>query len=110
MPCPDCGLTLKVPTLRFAEVVCDYCRFKGKAAQHLAAYFPLGDLLIEHLQKIKPERASKARLRSLDARNNAILQYRLREVETNGEAAIRDQWNKIAGIEQVGYTGKELRA
>lgn len=110
MPCPDCGQTMDVPALHFKEVVCAWCRFKGKAAQHLAAYFPLSDLLIDHLKKISPERQSKAVTRSLDARNAALLKAREREIENEGEAAIKDQWTKIAQIPHVGYTGKEFKA
>lgn len=109
MPCPDCGQDMDVPALRFAETVCEWCRFSGKAAQHLAAYFPLSDLLIDHLKKISPERQSKVVTRSLDARNAALLKAKQREIENEGEAGIKDQWNKIVGIEQVGYTGKELK-
>lgn len=109
MPCPDCGTTLPVPALQFKEVVCTRCQLRDKHGKHPAGYFPLSDLLIDHLKKIAPERADRRRLREMDARNAALLQQRERDIRNAGEAGVKEHWNRIAGIESVGYTGREFK-
>jgi hypothetical protein len=109
MPCPDCGLTLRVPVMQIAETTCDYCRYKGRYGRHSAAYFPLGDLLIEHLKKISPERRPKKFTEMLDAKNAAVLASRQREFENEFEATTKENWSRMIGIPSWGYTGKEFR-
>lgn len=110
MPCPVCNHTLAVPALKFAEVSCGVCAIQGKNTAQLAAYFPLGDLLIDHLRMIAPERSSRRRLEEMDRRNAQRNESKRRDAQNYGDSALLDRWNRIVGIEQVGYTGKELRA
>jgi len=109
MPCPECGLTVHVPVFEVSEATCDYCRFKGRYGRYAACHFPLSDMLLEHLKKISPERQNKKLLQMHDAKNAAILASRQREVFNDVEASTKENWNRLVGIPQVGYTGKEFR-
>lgn len=109
MPCPGCGTELRVPILKTAEVKCTYCKLSGKDGRYPAAYYPLeGDMLIERLREIDPFRGrGKVIAGMMDQRNKAIMQSRERELTNTIEASTKDNWNRIAGIPSVGYTGRE---
>lgn len=105
MPCPKCGLTLKVPVLQIRETVCGHCQSKKRDGRMFAAYFPLGRLLIEHLYTIDPHRdAHKRQLAEADA-NNAKLQ----EGDDGGLLydVLHDEL--MTQIPKVGYTGPGAR-
>jgi hypothetical protein len=108
MPCPHCGLEVKVPVMEFSETKCDYCRMKGRDGRYRAAYFPLGETLIDHLKKIDPERGATRELaEASDRQNRAVLASREREISNTIEASTKENFNRLVGIQQVGYTGKE---
>ena len=54
MPCPTCGQTLRVPIMETAEVSCGLCIGKNRDMRLFAAYFPLGETLIDYLRRIDP--------------------------------------------------------
>jgi hypothetical protein len=54
MPCPICGLEVKVPVMETRETHCERCRVQGRDGRIAAAFFPLGDRLLEHLRYIDP--------------------------------------------------------
>jgi hypothetical protein len=108
MPCPDCGFSLRVPVLRTEEVRCDYCRSRGRDGRHRAAYYPLdSEKLFEHLRMIDPQRGYRTNLHRLaDQRNQAILAAREREAMNKVQSATLDNFNRMVGIPQFGYSGK----
>lgn len=107
MRCPDCNSTLKVPIMRTAETICGYCKMKGRDGRHVAAYYPLGDTLIDHLKKIDPMRRFRQDLaKAADRKNEAIMESRKRETSNQIEASTKDHWTKLVGIQSVGYSGK----
>jgi hypothetical protein len=67
-------------------------------------------MLIDHLKKISPERRSRHYLKMLDARNDAVVASRQRGEFNHIESATLDNWNRMAGIPQWGYTGHERTA
>lgn len=109
MPCPDhCGATLPVPIFACAEVKCERCKRNGRDARHVAGFFPLGDRLLEYLRSIDPSHRDPYDLiRQLDARNAQLEATRKRDASNDIEAATLDNFNRLVGIQSVGYTGKE---
>jgi len=108
MPCPGCGLTLKVPIMHFGEVRCPYCAYRGREGRYAAAYYPLGDALIQHLRRIDPLRGwNKDLAAQADARNEAVLRDHEKKADDALYGGISENWNRIRGVPQVGYTGRE---
>lgn len=108
MPCPDCHLTIKVPVMRTAEAVCSYCRMKGRDGRWRAAYYPLGDLLLDHLKKIDPTRRFREELtKAADRKNKAIMAAKEREASNIIEASTKENWTQLVQIQSVGFSGKE---
>lgn len=56
MACPHCGLAIPVPICESAETACTICTTKNIDCKVMTAYFPLGEVLIDHLKKIDPAR------------------------------------------------------
>lgn len=108
MPCPACHLDLDVPVREIREVVCPFCKLKGTPTRVTAGYFPLDDILIETLKRLDPMRGASKQLRSAVDRHNEQMMAAKRQhvIETSLDAA-NDDFNRIAGIPSVGYTGKE---
>lgn len=80
---------------------------KGRDGRHVAAYYPLGDTLIDHLKKIDPMRRFRQDLaKAADRKNEAIMESRKRETSNQIEASTKDHWTKLVGIQSVGYSGK----
>lgn len=105
MPCPGCGLTLKVPVMRTAETVCSYCRLRGKNDTHVAAYYPLGDALIQHLRSIDPHlRGNLNHKEQVDNFNQRLIEQRQKDRMSNIEAGTGEYFRQLVGIPQFGYT------
>ncbi len=112
MPCPRCGLELKVPIFEKREVVCEYCRMVGKDGRYPAVFFPLeGDTLIVYLRSLDPLRGYRDDLHlRADAANERLLQERERQAMNDMAAAGREFSAQLVGLQSVGYTGKELKS
>lgn len=107
MRCPDCNSTIKVPIMRTGEAVCGYCKMKGRDGRHKAAYYPLGDLLLDHLKRIDPMRTYRTELvKVADRKNDAIMAARQRETSNQIETGTKENWTRMVGIQSTGYTGK----
>ncbi len=111
MPCPACRNTIKVPVLRFGEAICGWCEANGKKKTHYrAAYFPLGEALLQHLEMISPERAyaaiENAKHHQEDLKRDGAIK---REASNTSEAILKENFNQLFEIQSVGYTGKEFR-
>ena len=102
MPC-ECGQDLRIPELRIKRLTCPRC-----GRQTTAAYYPLSDLLLEHLRFSDPDRGGLARVFAAQdkAQDTAEKQQR-RESRNDGEAIWKDAFPHIAGIQQIGYTGRQ---
>jgi hypothetical protein len=108
--CPKCNNELKIPTFKFGEVKCSYCALKGRESRVIAGFFPLTDLLIDHLKKLDPTRGWRDSItKAIEIKNEKIERSKEREIENHTEAVWKDNYNQIAGIPQVGYTGKEFK-
>jgi hypothetical protein len=106
MPCRStkCMATVPVPVFKFAEVRCQSCRTVHDAT----GYFPLNDMLLEWLRRIDPDRGGIKRvMQSVDEKMRQRDLARERELSNYNEAVGKDYFNRIVGIQQVGYTGKE---
>jgi hypothetical protein len=111
MPCPKCGYTIRVPKFEMAETSCDYCKMLGRDGRYTACYFPLeGDSLIQHLSKLDPLKTWRDGLaQRADAHNAQLLASRERDCLNKLEAATKENFNQLVGIQSVGYTGKEAK-
>jgi hypothetical protein len=109
MPCPSCYLPLAVPVMDTEEISCGYCRLQGRATRVVAGFWPLDtDHLIEHLRKIDPLRGAQKELTAAaDRRNRLLLESMETAALAPGYAAFDDNYNRLVGIPQVGFTGKE---
>lgn len=104
MPCPDCGLELKVPHLRFAEILCPMCKHQGKDGRHVAGFFPLGDALLQHLRKLDPKRDwRKGEKEALDRRNKQLVASREQDYSNYITAVGLEHARQLMGIGQWGY-------
>jgi len=103
MPCPGCGITLGIPELRMKRSTCPRC-----GHSFLAVYYPLGDMLLEHLRYTDPYRDGLDRMvKAQDDADATLREQKLRERRNEGEAIWKDHFNEIAGIPTFGYTGRE---
>ena len=105
MACPRCHTTLKVPIMELKEIICDYCRFKGRDGGVYASYWPLGEKLLEHLWKISPYtgRDAKRAAQEADRENEA----RQAAIDKKTEAEGYDYLYQAAldQLPKIGYTG-----
>jgi hypothetical protein len=110
MPCPRCGYELKVPIFEKAEAICQYCVMHGRDGRTAAVFFPLdGDQLIQYLISLDPLRTYRDGLHKRADANNELRQAaRERKFKNEIQAHTLDNYNKLVGIESVGYTGKEF--
>lgn len=109
MPCYRCRTDLKVPVFKAAEVICPTCSARANRRVALkAAYWPLGESLLEYLRKIDPLTGGHQRLMAeMDRSNQALEAGRARDDQNYGEAVWRDHFTQVMQIPSVGYTGKE---
>lgn len=120
MPCPSiidkqdgtmCGCTLKVPINMTAETVrCPACQKRGKDGRHVAAYYPFGHVLMEHLRYSDPLRDGTQRVsKDVDAANSAR-SAALDNERSNELAAINSHYfNKLFQIQSKGWSGRASR-
>lgn len=108
MPCPHCGLTMKVAHLEMREASCEHCKVRGRDGRYPAVFYPLNHILIEHLRFIDPLRGGPervlARVRELE-RQRELAEFRsaMNEIEDATSA----YFTRLFDIKSVGYTGKE---
>lgn len=107
MECPKCKSELKVP-YGFTEVIrCSFCRLRGKEPHIAAVFLPLGDELIDYLKKIDPMNPISERLaEDLDRQNAALDAAREQDAANAAVAGMEQDYRRVAGIPQVGLTGK----
>lgn len=106
-PCPTCGLTLKVPHLKFAEVTCTFCHVAGRDGRTMCGYFPLDESLLQYLRRTDPLRGAVARMADeCDQANQRLMTSRIRSAKNEVEAATKDDFGRLFDIQQVGYTGR----
>lgn len=111
MPCPECGFTLRVPVRDTEDLRCGFCQLQGKTTRVVAGFWPLDDALITHLQKIDPLRGKQDEIaEAADRRNRLLVQSRENDAFAPGNAYAEEAYNRMVGIPQVGYTGREFKA
>lgn len=110
MPCPDCGFELKVPVMDTADIRCEYCALRGRTTRVVAGFWPLNERLIEHLRRIDPLRGEQTELaEAADRHNRLLVASKEAELSDTVISSGSEQYNRLVGIPQVGYTGKEFR-
>lgn len=105
MPCPRCRMKLEVPSFEFREIICDYCRFKGRDGGLMAAYWPLdGEGLLEHLRKIDPFRGRDAKVQAKEADLHNTRRDQAIDKKTDNEG-FDYLWDAaLTQLPKVGYT------
>lgn len=102
-----CDAILPVPLFESAQVNCPKCQKAGREYRHFGAYFTLSDTLIEYLKDLDPLKGRTRIVRDRVDRNNAANEARLeRNVLNPLYAAGAENYNQMAGIQSVGYTGR----
>lgn len=110
MPCPSCNYELKVPVMDTWDIICPTCSTMNRKTSVVAGFWPLNDRLIEHLKKIDPLRDHQDEVAATaDRYNERLLQSQEDDAMRPGEAYANDSYNRLVGIQQVGYTGKDSR-
>lgn len=104
MPCPRCHSTLNVPFAETREVVCGKC-----GAKRIAAHFTFdGDALVQALRRMDRLRGdARAVKRYLADRRFARDEAHNKSFVNGIDDISRDIFPNVAGIPQVGYTGKK---
>jgi len=105
MPCPDCGVMLRVPVRELAHITCEWCRAQGRQGRHTAAFWPLDDSLLLELKRTRPENAREL-VRAADERNRRRMASLERELRHNIEIGTKENWTRLVGIPTTGYTGR----
>lgn len=71
--CPECHLPIRVPHLKFKEVRCEYCGFRGLSGRLVLAYFPFSHALLEHIRKHDPLRdRTQQNVKEVDLHNQRL--------------------------------------
>ena len=105
MPCPRCGLTLRVPKFEIRLLECGYCKRRGYDYQHPAGFFELNDRLLEYLRSLDPKKGGSRRNRDrVDINNKKVEVAHEHEADNVLEAAVSNSFTQIAGIQSVGWT------
>lgn len=104
--CPTCGGDIKVPAFRSAQTHCGFCKSKGRQSVFNGGYWPIGDTLLDHLDKMDPDRGGLDR--ALDANTKSDLwaeHEREWQVTSTADAAYRENFRRLVGIPQTGLSG-----
>jgi hypothetical protein len=103
--CPECAKPLMVSPLETREVMCTYCEEKGRKVSIISAYFPIGEVLIDHLRRIDP--LSDGHRRRIAEQDKAEQWSKFVE-EKDDDAYLHDILfdEAIRQIPKVGYTGE----
>lgn len=110
IPCRTCGLKVSVPECKTGEIRCDYCAFKQRnPKREFGGFWPLSEILIEHLKKIDPNRDGhlKAAFEQDLAHERKDLAQR-RTIRNHVEAATYDDKYQIFDTPLTGYTKAPL--
>ena len=107
MPCPVCGLTVKVPIMETRESHCQGCIEHGRDGRYVAAYYPLNHVLIEHLHDIDPWNGGPERVRlRMRAKQLAKQDRDMKLVLDEGEERTADDRLQLDQVPMVGYGHK----
>lgn len=110
--CPGgCGLELRVPFHKIAEVRCARCKSWGLDGRYVLGFFPLNEDLLSRLRRLNPVHGQiREFVRELDAQNARLIAQRDREFSNHTEAMGKEFFPQMFEIQSVGYTGKEFSA
>lgn len=105
---PRCGVKLDIPMRQRVEVTCLNCRQHGRDGRTRAEYWPLDDRLLDRLKQIDPKRQwAHQQVREMDLENKRAELRQELDVMNDLDAFNYDWYPRIAGIQSVGYTGRE---
>jgi hypothetical protein len=104
--CKVCNTEAAVPAFKSALQKCSFCAMKGRAQMEAVGFFPLSDSLIDYLLKLDLDTMSDRSTDAVHAHNDRLLQQRENDLYRPVEAAFRERYNRLVGIQQTGYTGK----
>ncbi len=92
MACRSCHLPIPVPVMETAEARCDACLRRNIDARFMTSYYPLGEVLIDHLRRIDPEAQAglKDRILSEEAREERLRRHSAEAQDREGAAQFKD--------------------
>lgn len=104
--CPECGMDIPVPAFRSAQVHCAFCKTKGRQNVFNGGYWPLGDTLLDELDKLDPDRGGLDRVLKATTDASEFAEHeREYKVTSTADAVYREEFRKLFGIPQTGYSG-----
>lgn len=110
MPCPVCGLIVKVPVMETREGHCESCKAHGRDGRYLAAYYPLNHILIQHLRDIDPYSSDVNQIRKrMRARQLERIERDRREELDNADYMVQFNKNQVENNPMTGYGPKSAR-
>lgn len=104
--CPHCGGKISVPAFKWAQSYCAFCKKSGRHSVFNGGYWPIGDTLLDELDRLDPDRGGMDRTMSdhKKAEDNREFQAEYNFVAP-AEAAYREEYRKLVGIPQTGLSG-----
>lgn len=106
-PCVVCGTEMPIEPFKFVSKRCEHCAWMGRDVNVVAGYFPIGDTLLDHLDKIDAYKGGNDRV----SKSVASKMFR-KEIADEMDLynymrdATNDRWRRLAGNPALGYTGK----
>lgn len=103
--CEQCGNDIRLPVLEHGESKCTYCHERpGQYATNivLGGYWPLCDLLIEHIE-MSSYKMSDEWFEQMKARNKRLRADIIRRAKQVGYDVALDFRNQIGNVPRVGY-------
>lgn len=103
--CETCHFPIPVPELKIGEVRCAACKVAGRQPiSKFVGYFPLCERLLQRLERDSARRSREWR-REMDEQNAARAAAKQRAYDNDTEDILREHFNRIANIPQVGAGG-----
>lgn len=104
--CPICGGDIKVPAFKSAQSHCGFCKTSGRQSVFNGGYWPIGDTLLDHLDKMDPDRGGLDRALAANIKADQLAEHeQMWQVTSTADAAYRENFNKLVGIPQAGLSG-----
>ena len=104
--CNHCGGKISVPAFKWAQSYCAFCKMAGRHSVFNGGYWPIGDTLLDELDRLDPDRGGLDRTMY---EHDASVKEQEFQAEYNftapADAAYREEFRKLVGIPQTGFSG-----
>lgn len=102
--CEECGFyTEELPALKPISVTCAYCQKRGVHTHLQCAYFPLGDRLLEWLEKTSPKRGYQWQ-KGANERNRMLVKMKQADIVRDRDNMLTEMAPDLMGIASNTHT------